>query len=123
MVLLFREKTTTYILVSFFLLSGCYSPGIHKGLITTGGGGHGDAHANVCRISQRPPPGEVDGGGGRGARPFALHPSPQGSRIGREGQLEEWAQRPHKVDLMGTILLVWGHSKWRPSSGRCGNTG
>ncbi len=60
---------------------------------STGGGGHGDAHANGCRISQRPLPGEVDGGDGRGVPPFALHPSPQGSRKGREGQLEEWVQR------------------------------
>ena len=90
---------------------------------STGGGGHGDAHANGCRISQRPLPGEVDGGGGRGAPPSALHPSPQGSCKGREGQMEEWAQGPHKMDLMGTISLVWGHSKWRSSPGRCGNAG
>jgi hypothetical protein len=87
------------------------------------GGGHGDAHVNGCRISQRPLPGEVDGGDGRGAPPFALHPSPQGSRKGREGQLEEWAQRPHKVDLMGTILPQCRHSKWRSSAGKCGNAG
>ncbi len=74
---------------------------------STGGGGHVDAHANGCRISQRPLQ-QVDGGGGRGAPPFALYPSPQGSRKEREGQMEEWAQRPHKVDLMGRFHLNTG---------------
>jgi hypothetical protein len=50
---------------------------------------------------------------GGGFSPFVLHPSSQGSRKGKAGELEEWAQRPHTVDLMGTLLVIWGH----PSGG------
>jgi hypothetical protein len=48
-------------------------------------------HTDDCGISECTLPDEVDAGGRRVVPPFALHPSSQRSRKGKEGQLEEWA--------------------------------